>query len=115
MNWHPYRRRLVPPNEGVGEVSMQQSNYVKTRRGGASALKLTLAVSWRLMMAAAPLNAAEQPSYLQQPTPFETARKFESLTQGGLFDPNQIDPFESRRFSQSAADDFRDGTVDGQP
>jgi hypothetical protein len=90
---------------------MGLTNHVNARHGGM-ALKLALAVSWRLVVAAAPLNAAEQPALAQQLTPLETAQKFQSLTQGGLFDPNQMAPFESRRYSQSASESHRAGDFD---
>jgi len=92
---------------------MEQSINTGMRRGGM-ALKLAVAASWRLLMAITPLNAAEQPYFIQQPTPLETAQRIESLTQGGPFDPNQVVPFASRSVSQSAALPF-DRNLDTQP
>lgn len=82
----------------------------KMRHGGM-ALKIALAASWRLFLAAAPLNAAEQPIYIQQQaqTPLELAQKYQSLTQGGLFDPNRIGPFfEARHSAQSASEGLQE-------
>jgi len=94
---------------------MEQSMNTGMRHGGM-ALKLALAASasWRLLMAITPLNAAEQPYFTQQPTPLENAQRLESLTQGGLFDPNQIAPFDSRSVSQSA-DPLLDRNIVTQP
>jgi hypothetical protein len=93
---------------------MEQSMNTGMRYGGL-ALKLTVAAAWRLLMAVTPLNAAEQTYFVQQPSPLETAQRIESLTQGGLYDPNQIAPFDWRRVSQIAAEPRLDSDLDTQP
>jgi hypothetical protein len=93
---------------------MQQSNKMKTHHRRRVALKLALAVASRLVLAAAPLNAAE-PAYVQQQAPLATAQEFESLTQGGPYNPDQVRPFESRRAAQSASDNLGDRNDDWQP
>ena len=83
-------------------------------RSSVIATKLALAVSLRLMLGAAPLNAAEQPVYTQLPTPLEIARQLGLATAGGLYDPNQPIPFD-RHSSQSASGDQHNGDAQDLP
>jgi hypothetical protein len=75
---------------------------------GVTSLKFALAVASRLLLATAPLNAAEQLDYVQPHTPLEVARQIEALTEGGLFNPAHTMPFDAH-YASSSADDVRDG------
>lgn len=86
---------------------MNQSEKSKRRDRLASSLTLAIAVLARLLLAAAPLHAAEQPHYVQPKTPLETAQRFEALTEGGLFNPVQVTPFDET-VSQFGRDAERD-------
>jgi hypothetical protein len=76
--------------------------------GSVTSLKFALAVASRLLLATAPLNAAEQLDDVQPHTPLEVARQIEALTAGGLFDPARTIPFDAHDAS-SSVDDVRDG------
>jgi hypothetical protein len=60
---------------------------------------------------ALPLHAAE-PLYLRVASPLETAQQLESATGGGLFDPNQERPFQSRQAAQAAPHDLEAGDTE---
>jgi len=69
-------------------------------------LRFATLVFGRVVMAAIPLNAAEQPLLMRQATPLEAAQKIEGLTQGGWFNPGQNAPLALPNLSQSAPDDL---------
>lgn len=78
---------------------MFRSNTITARRASVVTVKFIFAVALRLMTAAIPLNAAEQPVDPPRETPLETARKFGSLTAGGLFNPASVTPLTPQQAS----------------
>lgn len=83
----------LPDAEGATEIFMFRFNTVTARRLSVAGVRLAFAVALRLMTAALPLHAAEQQVDPPRETPLETARKIESLTAGGFFNPASVTPF----------------------
>lgn len=74
-------------------------------RTSGMAAKLALAVACRLMTATLALNAWEQPVEPSRENPLEVARRFESLTAGGLFNPAEAIPSFPQQ-SSATPDEF---------
>ena len=81
---------------------MKQQDGISRRHASALALALVLAMISPLVPT--PVLAERRCLPTQQDAPLETARRLKELTAGGLFNPVQSDPCETR-----AASDSQDG------
>ena len=72
---------------------MFQSDTNTMRRIFTVVPRFAFVALWQLMTAATTLQAAEQPANPLHEARLDTARGFQSLTAGGLFNPAAASPF----------------------